>query len=411
MTLLDTPTGPDGPIDYTRDRWGRPIIQGVAHTRTSAAAKPITDTYNLELWARRNMVYGMAKDPSLVARTLAIGGTPHEWDQPTKQQVNKICEAAATIAQASRSADIGTAVHHMIEQVNHGHDIDGGPYQDDLDAYQQTIRAAGWTINPDHCETKLVCPELLLAGTCDMIIEVAGRHHVADLKTGGTVEYSALDYAAQLAGYANSKRYDPVTDQFLPTPNIDTTIGYIVHLPAGQATCTIYEVDLIAGYEAVVVANRVREMRRQSRKWLTAAELQHPLFLGDIRNMWANPDEGPDITDDNYQTSKDAYMSLNAGQKAWINTIAAQAQQAGVSIHMRERPTVRRWNIMRGLVALAGDNADDNDLRCIAATIHGNDLPHRTDITAGWAVGAFTASQATQFADLINPTNNQEYTP
>jgi hypothetical protein len=119
---------------------------------------------------RRNIVYGMAHDSSLIARTLAIPGGPSDWDQKQKKAINDICEAAAQVAQASKAADIGTALHAMVEQVNLGHAVDAGIYAADLDAYRWAISQMGWQIHPDHVECRMVCDSLQMAGTCDMLV-------------------------------------------------------------------------------------------------------------------------------------------------------------------------------------------------------------------------------------------------
>jgi hypothetical protein len=262
--------------DFKRDRWGRPLIEpkdggkALPYTRSSSAAKTIEDTFNLELWMRRNIVYGMAHDTSLIARTLAIPGGPSDWDQKQKKAINDICEAAAQVAQASKAADIGTALHAMVEQVNLGHTVDAGIYAADLDAYRWAISQMGWQIHPDHVECRMVCDSLQMAGTCDMLVQNDdGEYFVADLKTSASVDYGGLGWAAQLAAYAHSDIYSPLLQCRLETPVINQQVGYIVHLPAGQGVCTIHQVDLVKGYEAAALANLIRDTRKASKKFIT----------------------------------------------------------------------------------------------------------------------------------------------
>jgi hypothetical protein len=262
--------------DFKRDRWGRPLIEPkdggkpVAYTRSSSAAKTIEDTFNLELWMRRNIVYGMAHDTSLIARSLAIPGGPSDWDQKQKKAINDICEAAAQVAQASKAADIGTALHAMVEQVNLGHSVDAGIYAADLDAYRWAISQMGWQIHPDHVECRMVCDSLKMAGTCDMLVQNDdGEYFVADLKTSASVDYGGLGWSAQLAAYAHSDIYSPLLDARLDTPAINKQVGYIVHLPAGQGVCTIHQVDLVKGYAAAELANEIRATRAAAKKYIT----------------------------------------------------------------------------------------------------------------------------------------------
>ncbi|HEY7821440.1 MAG TPA: hypothetical protein VIG24_01330 [Acidimicrobiia bacterium] len=277
MTLQDL--ADLGHADFTRDRWGRPLIEPKGggkpkpYTRSSSAAKTIEDTFNLELWQRRNIAYGMAQDSSLVARVLAVGGTPSEWDQAAKKQINDICEAAAAVAQAHKAADIGTALHAMVEQVNLGKEVQAGPYEADLAAYRRAIADMGWTINPEFVECRMVCDSLQMAGTCDMIVADAnGNHYVADLKTSASVDYGGLGWAAQLATYAHSELYDPLLNARLQTPEINKEVGYIVHLPAGRGECTIHQVDLAKGFDAAFLANTIRTVRNESKKYLSPVQ-------------------------------------------------------------------------------------------------------------------------------------------
>jgi hypothetical protein len=271
------PFAPTGRPDYQRDRYGRPLVvpadggKPKPYTRASSIAKTIEDTYNLERWANRNVAYGMAADPSLVARLVALGGTPHEWDQQTKNKVNEIADDAQQAAKAHRGADIGTAVHAMVEQINLGQQVDGGPYRADLDAYRAKVAEMGWTIWPKYVECRLVCDELGAAGTCDMLVTNGGRYYVADLKTGPTISYAVLGYAAQLATYARSDLYDVDTGT-RTTVDIHPDVGYLVHLPAGQGRCDVYAIDLDAGYKAARLANTVRRARAAAKSWATLVE-------------------------------------------------------------------------------------------------------------------------------------------
>lgn len=299
--------------DYRRDQYDRPLIlmpdgQRIGYTRSSSAAKTVDDTYNLELWARRNVAYGLAHDRSLVARVLAIGGVPREWEQDEKQAVNAIVQDAAKIARAHEGADVGTALHELTHKLDRGESVRGGPYADDLDAYAQTLEAYGLTVRPEWTECKIVCDDLRMAGTADRLYTVApstwlanllelepGQVVVGDLKTGETVTYGALGWAAQLAAYAHGTLYDPANETRLETPPINRRHGIIVHLPAGAGRCDLYLTDLEAGYRAAELANEIRATRKAAKGWLARLELpagQRP----------DNPDHEDDSEQDPYES-------------------------------------------------------------------------------------------------------------
>lgn len=273
MTALDEW---DQPIvdDFRRDRWDRPLIlqpdgRRIGYTRSSTAAKTIEDTYNLQQWALRNVAYGMAYDASLVARLIALGGNPAVWDKPTKQAVQKVCADAEGIAQAHKGADIGSALHHLTHRNDRGEDVDAGPYQADLEAYRETMFGHQIERPQEYIECRIVNDLLRMAGSADRIVYADGVYRIADIKTGQTVDFGGLGWSAQLAAYAGGQLYDVATEQRMPTPPIDQQVGYIIHLPAGQGRCDIYEVDLVAGHRAAELANEIRAIRKASKQWIS----------------------------------------------------------------------------------------------------------------------------------------------
>jgi hypothetical protein len=401
-------------LDFVRDQWGRPLIvpvgggKPVPYTRASSAAKTVEDTYNLELWARRNVVFGMSRDPSLVARVIALGGDPSTWDKAKKNAANKIHEAAADVALAHRAADIGTAVHRMTEIVDRNLPLVAGPYEADIAAYVNAVAAAGFDIDPRFIECRLVCDELLMAGTADRILRSAdGRNVIADLKTGETVDYGALGWAAQLAAYAHSKLYDVERGERLDTPPIDLATGIIVHLPAGKGVCTLYEIDLVAGYRAAQLANEIRAVRREAKRWITplvtaapVAEAieRHPSRGELVEQIGHGHVEGDTIDDERFAKVKARYEALPPAAQFWAATIEAEARRAGVGFRLSATRTFRRYWIYAALILLAEGGVDDPDaVRALVARATDSDAPLFPTITVGHAVGAMGATEARAF--------------
>lgn len=268
--------------DFRRDHNKWPLIMQPDGTRTayrrcSKAAAEVENTFNLERYDNRNIAYGMAYDSSLVARLIALGGDPSTWDWPTKEKVHKILDDARTTAKAHKAADIGTAVHHLTHRVDRGETVNAGPYQADLDAYQLTMQGHRLEVNRRYIECRIVNDLLRMAGSADRIVTTVvheGRvtrvvYRIADIKTGASVDFGGLGFAAQLAAYAGGVLYDVTTEQRIDTPPIDLTTGYIIHLPAGQGRCTIHEVDLVGGHRAADLANEIRAIRKESKTWIT----------------------------------------------------------------------------------------------------------------------------------------------
>jgi hypothetical protein len=72
------------------------------------------------------------------------------------------------------------------------------------------------------------------------------------------------EIALQLAIYSRATHwYDPTSGQLHPMPNVDQDKALVMHLPVGKATCTLYEVDIAAGWDAVQLALDVRAWRQR----------------------------------------------------------------------------------------------------------------------------------------------------
>jgi hypothetical protein len=58
---------------------------------------------------------------------------------------------------------------------------------------------------------------------------------------------------------------DPVEepDAYDPMPPVDTDTALLIHLPVGEGACTLHEIDIKAGKEAVRLAIAVREWRKR----------------------------------------------------------------------------------------------------------------------------------------------------
>lgn len=246
-----------------RDRWGRYLIGGTAHTRATTVSGTLADTFALTAWKQRMVAVGLAKRADLHA--MVASTAPDD-----KNALNKLCEDAMEAAEAGAAANLGTALHAFIAQVNDGHDVTPpAMWTGHLDAYRAEIARLGLAVVPGMVEQTCVLSGLAepIAGTFDLLAHLPGRAlpMVCDLKTGG-VEYGATEFAVQLAIYANAQHlYDPDGDTLSAMPAVDRERALIIHLPAkaDPPTCTIYELDIASGWERVQTALEVRAWRKR----------------------------------------------------------------------------------------------------------------------------------------------------
>lgn len=263
-----------GNRDIPRDRWGRPLItppQGgnpVAYTRATTFVDALSDKSNLMAWKSRMAALGLAQRDDLLLR---LAG--HDPDD--KKGIDQIVDAAAEAAGSKRKADIGTALHEATERHDLGEEARPlGKFQPDLDAY---IKA---TSGLEHVavEQFRVQDDYRIGGTCDRVVRFPGQEQafIADVKTGGLYDTSKM--AMQLSVYAHSTPYDTATSQRTTDPYpVSKNVGLLIHLPAGEATCNLFWLNLQKGWEGVALAAKVREWRSFGTRKATRQEVIVPL--------------------------------------------------------------------------------------------------------------------------------------
>lgn len=239
--------------EIPRDRYGRPMVMAavgtkrVSYRRTTTFVGCLEDTYNLMAWKNRQVAIGLGQRPDLV---LAAASS----DPDDKKRFNEITEKACEHALSSASATTGTSLHALTERLDRGQKLGHvpDPYGADLKAYEKATTGIEFT----SIEAFRVHDEWKVAGTTDRVGYYNGRLTIMDIKTG------SIDFphkmAMQLAMYARSTPYDIGTDKRGTDPApIDLNTGIIIHLPAGQGVCDLYEIDIAKGWGACLIAQQV----------------------------------------------------------------------------------------------------------------------------------------------------------
>lgn len=243
-------------------RFGRPMIipvgggRLVPYSRCTTYVGCLQDQYKVGLWNQRMTAIGLVE-----RKDLQVAVAAHRED---REEMDRICAAAKEAALASAAATIGTAMHTFTEQHDRGElDLTNVPeeYRPDVIAYREGT--AAFTVL--DIERFMVNDDLKVGGTPDRRMAVAGTPYIFDLKTG-SIEYSQLTIAMQLAVYSRCLAYDPATGERTPV-EVDQNRAIIAHLPAGEGRLDLYWVDIATGWEAVLLAGQVREWR--NRKGLT----------------------------------------------------------------------------------------------------------------------------------------------
>ncbi|OKI45248.1 hypothetical protein A6A27_11975 [Micromonospora sp. CB01531] len=288
-----------------RDGHGSPLVvpygggKPKPYTRVTTFIDCIEDKSNLERYGKRMVLVGAAKQPTILN---AVQGLDPN-DKADKKKLDGIAEKASIVAGSKDKADKGTHLHDLSEYVDRGEPLPLCSEADlvDMAAY----KLATVDLDVVHIERLVVVDETSTAGTPDRVSFYDGpgpvvdgeRIHIkgnliTDLKTG-SVEYGALKMAMQLADYSRGKFYDhtkfPAPDRevdgekawqawrkteftaeeaaaaYTELPDVNQDWGLIIHLPAGSGVCTVYWIDLRAGWEGVQAAKVVRGLRSKKK--------------------------------------------------------------------------------------------------------------------------------------------------
>ncbi len=293
-----------------RDRYGRYLLphpvtgKRQGWTRCTTMAKSISDTFALSQWSQRMTAKGLALRPDLVS----LAGTLDV--KADKDKLNHLVDQAKDAAGQKVAANLGTTLHTHTENVDAGAPLDSVPpnHRADVAAYRAAMAEAGLIAVPHLIERITVVPQFDTAGTFDRVLLTSdGDYVIGDLKSGRDLQYGWQEIAIQLALYAQgvneSGVYDLAEERWeLPdtfehtmgvagSPKVRTDYGIVMHLPVGESRCTLYRVDLTAGWAAATLCARVRDWRktRNLAEPYVVAEAQSSPYLDALAGAVRDP--------------------------------------------------------------------------------------------------------------------------
>jgi hypothetical protein len=254
-------------MDVPRDKYGRPLVRlesgsGLeACTRPTTVADTLDDQHALSRWSERRLARGLALRPDLHALVAATADEDaHELDT--------LCARAKDAAAARAGANTGSALHYFTAQLDRGEDVTAPPPLDAaVELYARTLADAEVHVVPGMVEHFVILTgeSEPIAGSLDRIVEIRGQHHIADLKTGASLNFAWLSISIQLAIYARAQHfYDPDTETLSPKPDVDLERALVVHLRPDPLTCELRWVRIgdDAGWGHTQQALSVRAARR-----------------------------------------------------------------------------------------------------------------------------------------------------
>lgn len=254
------------------DRWGRRLLPSpytgtiVPMTRVTTFAKTIVDSFALNLWQQRMTAKGMALRPDLVAMASTLDVSKD------KRVLDDLVTQAKDSAGYKVAANRGTAIHRFTEGVDaRSLKVSDIPTSErsDIEAYQECMENKGLSPVPEFIERIICVPQYQVSGQLDRILkESSGQHVIGDVKSGKNVPYNWLEISIQLALYAHGVNmiglWDTRTQEWTPGPKVRTDYAIVMHVPAGTGTCTLYQVDIDAGWKAAHLCSIVQDWRKKS---------------------------------------------------------------------------------------------------------------------------------------------------
>lgn len=245
-----------------------------SYARSSSWGKPLEDLNALMGWKCRVTLLGVVQKPSLLGRAQYVS---ENLENP-RDALQSIADEALELGGAHEQANRGTAVHGLTDIVDQGRmdELKNLPasIQQDLMAYRHTLDE--YEVDPLAIETFTVQDQLRVAGTFDRLVDMqqacpkCDRYvYISDLKTSRTANYPH-SWAVQLAVYANSVPYN-IERQVREPWSIEPCKhrALLIHLPAHQARCDLYWIDIETGWQTASVLVPAVKAWRANKNLLT----------------------------------------------------------------------------------------------------------------------------------------------
>lgn len=258
--------------DVPRNHQSRPWIwlpdgsKLVTYSRASKYAEALTDSYALQQWGEHMTAIGLEENRWILSRVADLKDAYREKAEGSWDALSELTALAKAKAGSHEKAEWGSEFHKLAEQLDLGYDFawPEGPMGADLSAYAYETEE----LKVKEVERFVVIDELQAAGSFDRLYDER-LARVGDIKTGKADKQQHL---IQLALYAHGEYYecghDPTLDEEgkptkegclnagpeahprTPMGNVDQSRAVLIHVPYQTGTCTLYDLDIAAGWKA-----------------------------------------------------------------------------------------------------------------------------------------------------------------
>jgi hypothetical protein len=247
-------------------------------TRATTHAELPEDSFALTRWQLRQLLIGLRQRPDLLRLI-------ESWSaDPGNDELDTVIKTAHEVAGNDAKANLGTAIHGVLQQVDRLWNEPAPGQNPDLDAWLQHVarvpewamphargyvaelRRHGLTPITTMIERRVINLALGCAGTLDNLYEEADGTVVLGDKKTGRLDYPERKYAIQLAVYQGADYLlDPDGGPPIDLRSVGLRREYavLVHVDPESGACSIYRVDLRRAQYGANLATDVREWRRE----------------------------------------------------------------------------------------------------------------------------------------------------
>lgn len=271
-------------------------------TRTTNFVELVKDSIALDEWKGRMTALGLVLRPDLQGRVhgLVQGRVAADVAKEERKELNGIVEQAKEAAGSKTRSRKGTLLHKYTEEVDAGRrTLEDVPdeFRTEVAVYQRALADAGYRIVPTLIERSVVSVELEVVGTFDRILACvrdqepfelhdgtviqvrAGDFVLGDVKSGANLRYAEKEIGVQEAVYAHAAnengvavpdaasggapawRWAPLPE--FGVPRVREDVGVVMHVPYGEARCSVLHYDLTVGWNGALLCAKNRDWRRR----------------------------------------------------------------------------------------------------------------------------------------------------
>ena len=243
--------------------------------------------------------------------------------------------------------------------------------------------------------------------TVDARVRIDGRVYAIDWKSRGDDSDHGC-YPEEAAQIAAGCKGDYMIVEGIDGPErrpMDPVDGGIV-VSIRPDGCRVYPVDIDKAwshYQAMHGwwAARLSEREPVGKPWAPRKPAVALSPADQLAQVATNPDEGGPADPAAFAAIEQHYNQLTPVAHRFITDIARDAQQHHVSFHARDHKTVRRFEILRALLAVAAHTTDPDAVRALLASVI-PDAMALDKVTVGHLVGSLDAHRAARFAAHVD---------